>query len=114
MAEPGPRMHHRDASQRKIAADLDSLENEAKKRSVGGGIPGRKDYARDKLTNGTKLLPNVDGRSLIARRFRGIAGAVVADQGGADLCSEARMQLIRRFSATCVLAEALEIQARQR
>ena len=78
------------------------------KRSVRGGIAGRKDYARDKLTNGSKLLPETDGRLRISRRFRGIANAVLADQGGASECSELRRQLIRRFSAACVLAEELE------
>jgi hypothetical protein len=38
-----------------------------------GGIAGRKDYARDKLTNGSKTLPDTDGRLRIARRFRDIA-----------------------------------------
>src|SRR5262249_9994039 len=78
------------------------------KRPVRGGIAGRKDYARDKLTNGSKTLPDTDGRLRIARRFRGIANAVLADQGGASECSESRRQLIRRFSAACVLAEELE------
>ena len=80
----------------------------SEKRSVRGGIAGRKDYARDKLTNGSKTLPDTDGRLRIARRFRDIAAAILVDQGGADLCSESRRQLIRRFSAACVLAEDLE------
>ena len=66
------------------------------------------DTSSDKLTNGSKTLPDTDGRLRIARRFRGIANAVLADQGGAELCSESRRQLIRRFSAACVLAEDLE------
>ena len=37
------------------------------KRSVRGGIAGRKDYARDKLTNGSKTLPETDGRLRIAQ-----------------------------------------------
>jgi hypothetical protein len=48
-----------------------------------------------------------DGRGVIARRFKDIAGAILADQAGADQCSEARKQLIRRFAAA-VLAEQLE------
>jgi hypothetical protein len=68
---------------------------------------GRRD-ARDKLTNGSKTLPDTDGRLRIARRFRDIATAILVDQGGAELCSESRRQLIRRFSAACVLAEDLE------
>jgi hypothetical protein len=79
-----------------------------KQRPVRGGIPGRKDYARDRLTNGSKTLPDTDGRLRIARRFRDIAAAILVDQGGADMCSESRRQLIRRFSAACVLAEDLE------
>jgi len=79
-----------------------------KKRSVRGGIAGRKDYARDKLTNGSKTLPETDGRLRIGRRFRDIVAAILVDQGGTDLCSESRRQLIRRFSAACVLAEDLE------
>lgn len=45
-----------------------------------------------------------DGRGVIARRFKDIAGAILADQAGADQCSEARKQLIRRFAAAAVLA----------
>src|SRR5215467_4332301 len=80
----------------------------AEKRPIRGGIAGRKDYARDKLTNGSKTLPDTDGRLRVARRFRDIAAAILVDQGGAALCSESRRQLIRRFSAACVLAEDLE------
>jgi hypothetical protein len=60
------------------------------------------------VTNGADILPGIDGRSLLARRYRDIAGAVLADQAGARQCSEARLQLIRRFAAACVLAEQLE------
>ena len=55
-----------------------------------------------------RRLPDTDGRLRIARRFRDIAAAILVDQGGAELCSESRRQLIRRFSAACVLAEDLE------
>src|SRR4051794_12312515 len=64
-----------------------------------------KAQARSRLSNGRELLPDVDGRSLVARRYRDIMGAVASDQGGAERLSEARLQLIRRFSATSVLAE---------
>jgi hypothetical protein len=70
----------------------------------------RKVYARSRLTNGKDLLPDIDGRSLIARRYRDIYSAIVADQGGFDQLSEARLQLIRRFAACCVLAEKMESQ----
>jgi hypothetical protein len=67
-----------------------------------------KAYARSRLTNGKDLLPNVDGRSLIARRYRDICTAIASDQGGLDQLSEARIQLIRRYAACCVLAEEME------
>jgi hypothetical protein len=68
----------------------------------------RKSHGRSRVSNGRDLLPDVDGRSAIARRYRDIASAILADQGGADHCSEARAQLIRRFAAAAVLAEQLE------
>jgi hypothetical protein len=43
-----------------------------------------------------------------ARRYRDITLAIIADQGGADQCSESRKQLVRRFAAAAVLAEQLE------
>jgi hypothetical protein len=54
------------------------------------------------------VLPGIDGRSLIARRYRDITSAILVDQGGEDLCSESRRQLIRRFAAAAVLAEQME------
>ena len=70
---------------------------------------GRQPQARkSRITNGRDLLPNIDGRSVIARRYRDIMSAILVDQGGADQCSESRKQLIRRFAAAAVLAEQLE------
>lgn len=68
----------------------------------------RKPTARSRVSNGRDILPNVDGRSLVARRYRDISGQILAEQGGADVCSEARQQLIRRFAAAACLAEQLE------
>ena len=68
----------------------------------------RERSGRTRLTNGKDLLPDVDGRSLLYKRFKEIARLVAADQGGLDALSEARVQLVRRFAATCVMAEQLE------
>jgi hypothetical protein len=68
----------------------------------------RKAQARSRVSNGHELLPNVDGRSLVARRYRDIMSAIASDQGGVDRLSEARLQLIRRFAAAACLAEQLE------
>ncbi|MDP2358564.1 MAG: hypothetical protein Q8M31_21265 [Beijerinckiaceae bacterium] len=60
------------------------------------------------MTNERHALPKVDGRTLIARRYRDILSQLAEDQGGADRLSEARLQLCRRFAASACLAEALE------
>jgi hypothetical protein len=63
---------------------------------------------KSRITNGKDLLPGIDGRSGIARRYRDIAHVILADQGGADRCAESRQQLIRRLAGASVLAEQLE------
>jgi hypothetical protein len=72
-----------------------------------------KKQARSRLSNGRDVLPDVDGRSVIARRYRDIMNAVVSDQGGAQHLSEAQLQLIRRFSAASMLAEQMEARLAQ-
>ena len=69
---------------------------------------GQKSCGRSRVSNGHDVLPDVDGRSVIARRYRDIASAIIVDQGGLDQCSESRRQLIRRFAAAAVLAEQME------
>lgn len=63
---------------------------------------------RSRVSNGQDLLPGIDGRSPMARRYRDIAAALISDMGGIDRCTEARLQLLRRFSAASVMAEAME------
>jgi hypothetical protein len=63
---------------------------------------------RSRQGNLVERIAETDGRTSISRRFKEITGALIADSGGAERCSESRVQLIRRFAATCVLAEAME------
>ena len=65
-------------------------------------------HGRSRITNGGDVLPYVDGRTTLARRYRDIASQLATDQGGADRLSEARLQLIRRFAACACIAEQLE------
>lgn len=67
-----------------------------------------KSRARSRVSNHKDILPDVDGRSIVARRYRDIVAAVIADQGGLSRMAEARFQLVRRFAACSVLAEAME------
>lgn len=81
----------------------------AQRKPIGSKpVRGRKVYGRSRISNGHDVLPDVDGRSVIARRYRDIANAIFVDQAGVDQCSEARKQLIRRFAAAAVLAEQME------
>jgi hypothetical protein len=73
----------------------------------------KKASGRSGLSNNHALLPNIDGRSTIARRFRDVVRDIVSDQGGIDVVAETRLQLIRRFAANCVLAEAMEAKMAQ-
>jgi hypothetical protein len=83
-------------------------EKATRKKSCRSLLAPSKPQFRSKLTNQGTLLPEVDGRSALARRFRDIVAQLAADQGGADRLSEARLQLLRRFAAAAVLAEELE------
>jgi hypothetical protein len=68
----------------------------------------RKKNARARMSNGRDWLPGVDQRSAIARRYRDLMAEAVADAGGVDVCSQARLQLIRRLAALSVQLEQLE------
>ena len=74
---------------------------------------GNKKHGRSRLTNAKQLLldpSKIDGRSALYRRYRDVANAILADQGGIDQCSESRKHLIRRFAAAAVLSEQIETQ----
>ena len=72
-------------------------------------ITPRKPTARSRVSNGSDFLPGIDQRSATARRYRDLVSQICVD-AGADRMAEVKMQLIRRFSAQCVLAELLEAQ----
>lgn len=82
--------------------------SEQKSPPKSAALTPRKASARSRVTNGKDLLPGIDGRSPAARRYHDVMQAVIADMGGVDRCSEARVALVRRFAAACVLAEQLE------
>lgn len=63
---------------------------------------------RSRVTNGSSLLPSIDGRSLWARRFRDLLSLHLSDLGGEDNCSEAEKALSRRSACLIVELENLE------
>jgi len=84
---------------------MESVPQSSADRAV---VERRPSKQRSRLTNGKDLLPDIDGRSAAARRFKDIANQILVDQGGIDQCSESRLQLVRRFAAAAVLAEQME------
>src|SRR5450756_1634642 len=88
----------------------DNAANATGKRHASNGATAnqRRPTARAKATNHPAVMANTDGRSVIARRFFDVTQSIIADQAGLSRCSEARLQLIRRFSAAAVMAEVLE------
>lgn len=66
--------------------------------------------AGTRLSNGKQffLESSVDGRSLIARRFREVQSAIVSDLGGESSISEAEMALVRRAVTLVVNCEMYE------
>ena len=67
-----------------------------------------KSRQRSRVTNGTALLPGVDGRSAWMRRCKDIIAAHVSDLGGEDNISAAERSIIRRASVMTVELERLE------
>src|SRR5262245_48268081 len=61
-----------------------------------------------RTTNVPDILANADQRTAVARRFRDVAGTLIADQGGIEGLSEARLQLVRRLAGLSVLCEEVE------
>jgi len=64
--------------------------------------------ARSKITNGSAVLPGVDGRSTWVRRLRDLISLHVADLGGDGAISEAERSIVRRACTMTVELERLE------
>jgi hypothetical protein len=64
--------------------------------------------ARSAITNGSAVLPGVDGRSTWVRRLRDLISLHVRDLGGEDAISEAERSIVRRAATLTVELERLE------
>jgi len=74
----------------------------------GRSLVGDKRQARSKITNGSALLPNVDGRSTWVRRCRDIIALHLSDMGGESNTSSAERSIIRRAAVLTTELEVLE------
>ena len=61
------------------------------------------------MTNGLARLPEVDGRSVWARRLKDLVSLHVQDLGGPDVISAGELSIIRRAAAMTIELEQLEV-----
>ena len=71
-------------------------------------IASRPLTVRSALTNDPLALRGVDGRSMVARRYRDVAIALADDLGGQDRLSEPSKILVRQAAAMTVQVEGLQ------
>lgn len=67
-----------------------------------------KPTTRSRVTNGSVVLPGVDGRSTWVRRLRDLITVHIEDLGGEDSISEAERSLVRRAATMTVELERME------
>jgi hypothetical protein len=67
-----------------------------------------KPQARSRVSNGSAVLPGVDGRSTWVRRLRDLMGLHLSDLGGDDAVSEAERSIVRRGATLTVELERME------
>jgi hypothetical protein len=68
----------------------------------------QRDRQRSRITNGSALLPGLDGRSAWIRRCKDVIEAHLSDLGGEDNTSAAERSIIRRASVMTVELERME------
>ena len=67
-----------------------------------------KPQGRSRISNGSALLPGVDGRSTWVRRLRDLIALHLSDLGGDDAVSEAERSIVRRIATLTVELERME------
>ncbi len=65
---------------------------------------------RSRITNGSALLPGVDGRSPWVRRCKDVIRAHISDLGGEDNTSAAERSIIRRAAVLTTELERFEVK----
>src|SRR5690242_8041478 len=84
---------------------MDALENSP---ADCPPVARRKHPGKSGVTNGSRLLPGVDGRSPWVRRCKDIIASHLSDLGGADNTSAAERSIVRRAAVLTIELERLE------
>ena len=66
---------------------------------------------RSRVTTGAEILPHVDGRGFLARRFRDLQATLCQDLGKQEACAEAMLQLVRTTAGLVILREEMDAKA---
>jgi hypothetical protein len=77
--------------------------------AASASLDGPKSKGRSRISNGSNILPGVDGRSTWVRRLRDLISLHLSDLGGDDAVSEAERSIIRRASTLTVELERMEL-----
>jgi hypothetical protein len=85
-----------------------SLPDQAGFAPTSEGESAQKRADRSAVSNGTRLLPGVDGRNAWARRCRDIIREHLADLGGPANTTAAERSLVRRAATLTIALEQLE------
>lgn len=64
--------------------------------------------ARSAVSNGTRLLSGIDGRSAQARRFRDLVKEFTAELGGEEIMTEPMRAMVRQAAAVTVESERMQ------
>jgi hypothetical protein len=79
-----------------------------KLQETSSGVVAHKRNGRSRISNGSAVLDNVDGRSSTARRYRDVLNELISDMGGDP--SGAQTAIARRAAALCVVCEQAEAE----
>lgn len=71
-------------------------------------IPDRPPRIRSRVSNGSSRLPDTDGRSTTARRYRDLAMAYADELGGEANLTETERALVRQAAAMVVRSEGMQ------
>jgi len=77
--------------------------------AASAALDAAKSHARSRISNGSAILPGVDGRSTWVRRLRDLIALHLSDLGGEDAASEAERAIIRRAACLTVELERMEL-----
>jgi hypothetical protein len=68
---------------------------------------GDKQYGKSAVTNGSEILPGLDGRSGAGRRYRDLVNIYLEQLGGAKQVHEPKLGVLRQLAQITVKAEQL-------